>query len=128
MLTDEERQALTRWYGEPTVLERAQELHDTQPPEDLEVFLHKTCLLPLGRHDELPEYMRNAEGGPLFKDNLNPGVDIDKWRDAIEVGWEVLQDRLGITHDEIHRAVASEQQDEWQRFLDSVEQRKRDRS
>lgn len=127
MLTDTEREALTRWYGRPEVLQRARELFDRGDHLGLEEFLHKGALMPLGKHDELPDYLKKDDGKPLFENNLNPGVDLEQWQDAIEVGWEVMEDELGFGHDDIHKAIASEQQDEWQAFLDSVEQRKKER-
>jgi len=127
MLSDVEREAVARWYARPEVLEQARALHQAEKYEELEEYLHKTCLMPLGRHDELPDYLRKEDGGPLFPENLNPGNDLEQWQDAIEVGWEVMRDQLGIEHDDLHRAIAAEQQDEWQAFLDSVERRKRER-
>ena len=127
MLTERERDALRRWYAQPHVLERVRQLRDTADPEDVEEYLHKLCLFPLGKHDQLPDWMRTEEGKPLFETNLNPMVDQEKWQDAIEVGWEVMEEELGLSHDDIHRAVAREQQDEWEAFIASVEARKRDR-
>lgn len=128
MLNDVEREALRRWYARTEVLERARELGDAGEYEQLEGWLHKGCLIPLGRHGDLPDYMCDDSGKPLFADDLNPGVDLEIWQDAIEVGWEVMRDELGLSHDDVHKAIAVEQQDEWQAFLDSVEQRKRERS
>ncbi len=127
MLTIEEREALQRWYSEQEVLDRAQELIQQKAYEDLEAYLHKTCLLPLGKQHQLPEYMRTQEGKPIFPNNLSPFHEEEKWQDAIEVGWEVVREKLGVGHDDIHRNIASEQDQDWQAFLDSVEQRKKER-
>ena len=127
MFTDKERDAVVRWYSEPQVLERARELYEAGQYEPLEEYLHKTCLIPLGRHDELPDYMRNDNGKPLFKNNLSPIQDEEQWKDAIEIAWEVMRDRCDIDHDEIHRTIAAAQKDDWQAFLESIERRKRER-
>jgi len=127
MLTKREREALRRWYARPEVLERVRELSEEGRPEDLEVYLHRTCLMPLGQHQQLPDYLRTDEGTPLFENNLNPVVDEEKWQDAIEVGWEVVEDQLGVSHDDIHQTIATAQQDEWEAFLASVERRKTER-
>lgn len=127
MLTDRERDALVRWYSQQHVLDRARELYDEEAHEDLEEFLHKKCLLPLGRHDKLPDYLLNDDGEPLFKHDLNPFGDEEKWQDAIEVGWQVMEDKLGFSHSDVHRAIAGKQKDDWEAFLESVEQRKRER-
>ena len=39
----------------------------------------------------------------------------------------VIEARLGISHDDIHRAIATAQQDEWEAFLASVERRRKER-
>ena len=50
-----------------------------------------------------------------------------QWRDAIEVGWQVMERELGFCHDDIHKGIAKTQKDDWQAFLDSIERRKRER-
>ena len=125
MLTDPQKQAIRRWYMEPATLERARALHGAQDYEDLEEFLHKGALWPLGRHENLPDYMKDADGKALFPTNLDPREDEDLWQDAIDLAWVVMKEELGIDHDDIHKAVATEQADEWQAFLDSVEARKK---
>jgi len=127
MLDETQRDAIARWYSQQDVLAEAQRLCDAGAHEELEGYLHRTCLLPIGRHDALPDFMRDADGKTLFPTNLNPGEDEEGWQDAIEIGWDVMQDRLGFSHDDIHRAIAAEQQDEWQAFLASVEQRRKER-
>ena len=124
MLTPQEHEALERWYSEDRVLDRARHLHDEGALEELEEFLHKTALLPLGRHENLPEYLRTDEGAPLFPDNLNPLSDEARWQDAIEVAWEVMRARLGFSHDDVHRAIAEQQAMDWEQFLQSVERRR----
>jgi hypothetical protein len=127
MLTQTQQAAVAQWYTRPEVLDGARQLYEANEPERLEAFLHKEALLPLGRHDTLPDYMRDDEGGPLFPDNLSPMADEASWQDAIEIGWQVIERELGFSHDDVHRAVATEQQDDWAAFLASVEQRKNER-
>lgn len=128
MLSIDEREALKRWYAEPRVIERAQELIEEREYQQLEDYLHKTCLLPLSKHDQLPDYLRDTETGkPLFPTNLNPLKDEEKWQDAIDVGWEVIREKLGVGHDDIHRGIATIQEKDWQAFIESVEKRKKER-
>ena len=127
MLNQAEREALTRWYSENRVLEEAHLLFQQGEYEGLEAFLHRTCLLPLGQHDLLPAYMCDDDGKPLFPQNLNPMADEEKWQDAIEVGWTVMEKKLGMSHDDVHRAIAANQDKEWEVFMKSVEQRKHGR-
>ena len=91
------------------------------------MYLHRTCLLPLSRVDTLPAYLRTEKGKPLFKFGLSPIKEEDNWKDAIEIGWEVVEQNAGVLHDVIHQTIAKEQQDNWQAFLDSIERRKKER-
>jgi len=127
MLSKEEIDALVRWYHEPELLAQARKLVERQSWEELEEYLHMTCLFPLSRHSELPDYMRNEEGKPRFPTNLNPKKDLEKWQDAIEIGWDMVREQFSLTHDEIHRHVAREQRQDWDAFMESVEQRKKER-
>ncbi len=127
MLKDKQRDAVARWYAREEVLDQARRLAGVQEYEELEAFVHKGALMPLGRHHELPDYMRDDEGGPLFPDNLSPMADEEQWQDAIEIGWEVVERETGVSHDDVHRAVAADQQDDWAAFMASVEQRKKSR-
>ena len=127
MFTDKERDAVTKWYSQPHVLKRAQELADAGTMDELEDWIHRECLMPLGKHDALPDYMRNDEGGPLFKENLSPIANEDIWQDAIEVGWRIVKEEIGVSQDDVHRAIATQQKDDWQSFMDSIERRKRER-
>jgi hypothetical protein len=127
MLTDREREAVTLWYSEDRVLENAKRLVAERDYQQLEEYLHKTALFPLGKHDQLPDYMRDDEGKPLFATNLDPRADEDKWQDAIEVAWEVIHLKFGISHNDIHRKLATEQDRDWDAFIKSVEERKKQR-
>ena len=128
MLTKEEHQALTRWYSQDHVIDKAREFADRGDLEDLEEYVHKTALWPLGRHENLPDFMLDAEGKPVFPTNLDPRADEDKWQDAIEVGWEVMAAKAGVSHDDVHRAIAQDQEGEWERFMKSVQEREKKKS
>jgi hypothetical protein len=123
MLDDRQRDALKRWYSREKLLGQFKDIIDKNEWEDLEEHLQMRCLFPMSRHSELPDYMRNDDGGPLFPTNLNPGHDVEIWRDAIEVGWEVIEEQFGVKHDDIHLSLANEQQADWKAFLESAEKR-----
>ncbi len=127
MLTDDQRAALARFYAQPHILEEARRLYDAQAYEELEVYLHRSCLIPLSNQANLPEYLKDGDGKPLLPTGLNPMTDEAIWQDGIEVGWEVMADKAGFTHDDVHRAIAGEQNDEFAVFLADVERRKRER-
>ena len=102
MFNDEEKKAVTQWYSQPHILEKTRELYDANKYEELELYLQKTCLMPLGDHDNLPDYMKSAESGkPLFEKNLNPVADLEQWQDAVEVAWTVVESKLGISQDDL---------------------------
>jgi len=127
MLTDVERAALERWYSQQHIVDKAKELADAKNWGPLEEHLHRFCLMPLGKHESLPDYLLDDEGKPLFPTNLNPGVDKEKWRDAVEVAWAVMEQKLGLSHDDVHRHIANDQQSDWDAFIKSVDQRKKER-
>ncbi len=127
MLTDAQRAALTRFYSQPEILQRARELYDAGAFEDLESYLHRFCLAPLGNLSDLPDYLKDDEGEPLLPTALNPMADEEIWKDGIEVGWEVMAAKAGFSHDDVHKAIAAAQNDEFDRFLADVERRKRAR-
>ena len=126
-LNEAQREGLRRWYGREEVLEEARSLYDGKNFLDLEDFIHKGCLLPLRDHENLPEYMKGENGSPLFPENLDPRRVEDQWQEAIELGWQVMKERLGFGHDDVHLAVADLQRRDWEAFLRSVEERKRER-
>jgi hypothetical protein len=125
MLSEREHDALVQWYSQPEILEEARRLIKAKEWEQLEEHLHMRCLFTLSRHVELPPFMRDDDGGPLFPSNLNPGNDLKKWQDAIEVAWEVVEKEFDLTHDEIHRTIAEEQKADWESFLNRAEERRK---
>ncbi len=128
MLSERERSALEQWYGRDAVLTEARRLYERKADEALEEHLHMLCLLPLSHHSELPDFMKADDGEALFPSNLNPSADLEKWRDAVDVAWAVMERELGITRDEVNQRVAKYQKDDWKAFMDSVEQRKKERA
>ncbi len=127
MLTERESDALVRWYSQPEILDEAKRLIGAKEWEQLEEHLHMRCLFALARHSELPDFMRDDDGGPLFPTNLNPGNDLEKWQDAIEVAWEVVEKQLDLTHDEVHRRIVAEQKSDWETFLKRAEERRKEK-
>ena len=95
---------------------------------DLEEWVQKGCLIPLSKHDQLPEYMKNEDGTPLFPGNLDPRESEDEWQDAIEIGWNVIEKVFGISNDNRHKKIQNMVDDDWQAFLKSVEKRKIERT
>ena len=127
MLTDKETDALRRWYTQAHVLGEARTLIDQALWLELEELVQMRALVPLHRHSELPDFMLNDAGEPLFASNLNPRNDLEQWRDAVELGWKIIRDELGLSQDDVHRSVAEEQRADWDRFMESVEARRRER-
>jgi hypothetical protein len=125
MLNDRERSALEQWYSRDIVLADAKRLYDQKQDEDLEEYLHMICLFPLSHHTELPDYMRDDDGKTLFPTNLNPQKDLEKWQDAIEVGWTVMQQKLGFSHKDVHERIAELQEKDWAEFMARAEARKK---
>jgi len=125
MLTKREHDALVRWYSQPTILDETKRLAQTKDWEQLDEHLTMRCLLGLSRHSELPEFLRNDDGGPLFPTSLNPAKDLEKWRDAVEVAWEVAEKELGLTQDAVHRSIAEAEQADWEAFLKRAEERRK---
>jgi len=126
MLDDKQKDALRRWYRQAKILDEARKRIEDKYWEDLEELLHMRCLVPLGRTKELPDYLKK-DGGEALLPNLNPKNNLEAWQDAIEVGWEVAEAELGISRDEVHRAIAEQQKENWDDFMKSVERRKRER-
>ena len=127
VLTEREKKALVQWYSQDHMIDEARKFAEQKILDRLEDYLQKTCILPLGRHDQLPEYMLDDEGQALFPTNLDPRVDLEKWQDAVEVAWEVMAEKIGVVQDDVHRSIASAQQLDWDAFMKSVEERKKQR-
>ncbi len=84
-------------------------------------------LMPLGKIDQLPDYLLKEDGKPLIASNVNPHQDVEEWRDAIELGWEVMAREVGVSQAQLHRQIAERQSSSWDEFMKSVERRKRER-
>jgi hypothetical protein len=126
MLDDRQKEALRKWYRRPEILDQARKRIETEAWEDLEELLHMRSLIPLGRTQDLPDYLKTDDGEALLP-SVDPRANLEGWQDAIEVGWQVIEAELGVTHDQVHAAIGRQQKDTWDEFLKSVEQRKKER-
>jgi hypothetical protein len=127
MLDDRQKEALRRWYARSEIIEKARELIREAHWEDLEEHVQKAALAPLGRTEQLPEYLLAEDGKPLLPNDASPMKDVEEWRDAIEVGWEVMERELGVSQEHVHRSIAERQGDDWDAFMRDVERRKQER-
>lgn len=126
MLDDRQKAALKRWYERSEVLDEARQCITKENWTDLEEHIQMRSLFPLLRLDELPDYLKTDAGEALLP-SLNPRDNQEAWEDAVEVGWSVVEAELGVTHDDVHRAIATQQKNDWASFMESVERRKRER-
>jgi hypothetical protein len=124
MLDEKQKEALRRWYRRPKILDEARKQIQREYWEDLEELLQMRCLIPLGRTPELPDYLKKDDGSALLP-SLNPRSNQDAWEDAVEVGWAVIESELGVSRDDVHRAIGKQQKADWDDFLKSIEERKR---
>ena len=127
MLDDKQKDAIRRWYARPEIVERARALHREGRWEDLEEHINMLSLMPLSNVDQLPDYLKQEDGRPLIPSNLNPQKDIEGWRDAVEVAWEVMDREIGVSQALLHQSIARRQDESWNEFMKSVEKRKRER-
>ena len=127
MLDDRQKDAIRRWYARPEILERARVLHREGRWEELEEHVNMASLIPLSRTDQLPDYLKQEDGKPLIPSNLDPRKDIEGWRDAIEVGWEVMDREIGVSQELLHQNIARSQDSDWEEFVKRGEQRKKER-
>ena len=127
MLDDRQKDAVRRWYARSEIVDKARALHREGRWEDLEEHVNMLSLMPLSDVDRLPDYLKQEDGGPLIPSNLNPQKDIEAWRDAIEVGWEVMEREIGVSQALLHQNIAHKQDGDWNEFLKSVEGRKKER-
>lgn len=123
-MNEKQKAALKAWYSRDALLGQFKKLIEKEEWEELEEHLQMRCLFNLSRHFELPDYMLDEEGKPLFPTNLNPKKDLEVWRDGIEVGWQVIEEQFGLKQEHMHRAIAKEQQDDWAEFMARYEAKK----
>jgi hypothetical protein len=127
MLDDKQKDAVRRWYSRAEIVEKARALHREDRWEDLEEHVNMQSLMQLSKADQLPDYLKHADGKPLIPNKLDPRKDIEEWRDAVEVGWEVMEREIGVSQELLHHKIASRQHDDWDQFMKSVEARKKKR-
>ena len=124
MLEDKHKDALRQWYRQPRILDEARQLIARKRWEELEQLIHMRSLMPLTRAGELPDYLKTDDGSALLP-SVDPRSNLEEWQDAIEVGWEVVEAELGVSHDDVHRSIGNLQKDDWDAFTKSVDERKR---
>ena len=124
-MNEKQEDALRRWYAQEWILDTVKRAHEEEDWEEVESHVHRTVLLPLGKHNDLPDFMRNDVGGPLFPTNLSPLQDHEGWSEAVEIGWQVVSEKLGISRDEVQGKIRAEQDEDWEVFMKSVEERER---
>jgi len=127
MLDDKQKDALRQWYAQEKILQEAQYEIENEDWEGLEEFIQMRALMPLSRHSVLPDFMKTPDGQPVIPKNCNPREDLEEWRDAVEVGWEVVEDKLGLKLDQVHLNIKDQQEESWDSFMKSIEKRKRER-
>jgi hypothetical protein len=122
------RKALERWYDRDEVLNPLRTWLEKEKWYELEQYVRQDALLPLTFRDHLPDWMRDEEGEPLFSvEHLHPGQNPEGWGEAVDIGWSVVERRLDVERDDVVARIEKIQEDDWQRFLESVERRKRER-
>jgi len=127
MLDDRQKEAVRRWYARSEIVDKARALHREGRWEDLEEHVNTLSLMPLSDVDRLPDYLKQDDGKPLIPSNLNPMKDIEAWRDAVELGWEVMEREIGVSQELLHQNIARNQEGDWDEFLKSAERRKKER-
>jgi hypothetical protein len=123
------REALKRWYAREEVLAPIRAWLEKERWLELEEYVRQGALFPIAFREGLPEWLGDEDGKPLFgAADLNPATNRDGWAEAVDIGWSVLEERLGIRRDDVIGRIEKIQDDDWQRFLASVEERKRRRA
>jgi hypothetical protein len=84
------------------------------------------ALMPFSRTEELPDFVKQEDGTSMIP-SLDPRSNEEGWQDAIEIGWEVVEAELGVSRNDVHRAIAEQQKENWDSFMKSVEERKKQR-
>ena len=126
MLNDLQKAALRRWYCRPEVMDEAKRLIERESWEELEELIHMYSLMPLRSTSKLPDYLKNEKGEALIPSNCSPMNSEEDWQDAIEVGWSVVRAELGVDQDRVNRAIKENEDRNWESFIESVEQRKKE--
>ena len=101
MMNDTEKEALRRWYSQDWIIAAVNKAKEHEDWDALEANVQKHALLPLSKHGELPDFMRDEDGKPLFPTSLSPLYDAEGWQDAIEIGWAVIEEKTGISMDHV---------------------------
>ena len=122
------RQALERWFDCDEVLNKIRAWQETEQWIKLEEYVRQDRLLPLTLRGDLPDYLYRETGEPLFTANdLHPGTNHEGWAAAIDIAWEVIEKRIDIKRKDVHARIDRIQEDDWDRFMKSVEEREKQR-
>jgi hypothetical protein len=127
MMDEKQTEALKKWYSQEWILDAVRKAEKAGEWDDLETHVQRHALMPLSKHAELPDYMTDDEGKPLFPTNCNPLHDQDSWQDAIEVGWAVIEEKTGVSMDKVQGELRKEKNADWEVFMKSIEERKKKR-
>lgn len=125
MIDETQKKALIRWYSQAWVLEAVRKSKEEENWDDVEAHVQRHILMPLSKHSELPDYMKNEDNSPLFPTNCNPMNDEEIWQDAIEIGWKVMEEKVGLPMDFVQAQIKSEIDADWEVFMKSVDERKK---
>jgi hypothetical protein len=123
LLTDKQKKGLEHWYRQSWLLDKAVSFLEDNDWLGMEDYMHRDALIPIARIDDLPDFMRDENGEPLFPNGLNPTANLEGWQDAIEVGWVVMEQERGINHDRVHTEIAAIQKTDWDNFIERAEAR-----
>ncbi|OGR11920.1 MAG: hypothetical protein A2341_19335 [Deltaproteobacteria bacterium RIFOXYB12_FULL_58_9] len=123
-LNERQKSALRRFYSQNEIVDRAAMFMERGDWIEMEEYLQRDALIPLMQKGGLPDYMRDENGATIFPDGLNPSTNLEGWQDAIEVGWAVMKEKKGITHDHLHRQIARAHDLDWADFVRRADERK----
>lgn len=122
------REALRRWYGRDECIEKLRALAEAENWFDLEQYVRQDGLMPLVFRDDLPDWLVQEDGKPVFTPaDLHPGNNREGWAEAVEIGWAVVEERLGVARSMVEGHMDSVAEADWDRFMKSVEEREKGR-
>jgi len=123
-----QRDALRRWYGRDECIEKLRGLAADESWFELEQYVRQDGLMPLVFRDDLPDWLVTEEGKPVFTAaDLHPGNNREGWAEAVEIGWGVIEDRLSVKRAEVEGHIDDVAQADWDRWMESIERRKKER-
>lgn len=127
MFNEKQKDAIRKWYHRAEVIDEARRLVETKQWDELEELIHMHALMPLRRFSELPDYLKDEKGEPLIPSGCAPHRSQDDWNDALETGWEVISEVLGVDQGAVNRAIKENEDRNWEEFIRRADERKRER-